>query len=70
MKLIGLLSGVLSAFILMGNVLNAQVANVLKLNSPNNLMELKFYLDEQGRPRYGFKAEGLPIVKDGRLGIL
>lgn len=70
MKLFLFKIGMFLAFFIIGSGSNAQVANVLKINSPNGLMELKFYLDADGSPRYAFKAEGLPIVKDGRLGIV
>lgn len=37
--------------------------------SPNKVLEVKFYLDEEGHPYYDFKAEGFEIIKKAKLGF-
>jgi hypothetical protein len=43
--------------------------NAQNLKSPNQVLEIRFRLDKEGRPGFDFYAEGLPILKDARLGF-
>ena len=55
--------------LLLGMLLASLSMAAATITSPNGNIELKFYVDQQGRPVYEMSYKGRPVILPSHLGL-